>query len=301
MLLVTGGAGFIGSHVVRELNALGRTDIIIVDDLTDGRKYENIKDLKFLEYVDVDEFLNLVRQHKIKVWSNVEKIFHIGGISSTTEMNGKKVMHYNDFYTAVIYAESRPHNIPFVFTSSASVYGIKPYFKENIEPAPLNLYALSKVMAERALNEFEDKNTYIFRPFNVYGSHEDHKDDQASPITKFKKQLNENGTIKVFTGSESIKRDFIWVGDVAKIMVNYTTEGNGGTYNLGTGEAVSFKDIAVIMAGADGIVEEIPFPKHLLNKYQYYSCADVSKLRNLIGTEYKFQQVTDYAFTLPDK
>jgi ADP-L-glycero-D-manno-heptose 6-epimerase len=292
MIIVTGGAGFIGSNVVKELNRIGKKDILIVDDLTDGRKYENLKGLSFSSYMDVDEFFDLLKHEHVR-WDGIDKIFHIGGISSTTETDGKKVMHYNHYFTTFLYAGAYINNIPFVFTSSASVYGNSTTFNEDDKTDPLNLYAFSKVKCEDFMNAFPLPDTaYIFRPFNVYGPGEDHKDDQASPITKFQKQLDETGSIKIFEGSASIKRDFISVVDVAYIMVNRTNKlGMGGIYNLGTGKAVSFLDVARSMTEDKNIIE-IPFPKSLLNKYQYYSCADRTKLNAIIGNGYTFKSVT---------
>jgi len=290
MILVTGGAGFIGSHVIRELNKQGHKDILVVDDLTDGRKYANLVGLSFADYMDVDDFFNLINR---SASINFDKIFHIGGISSTTETNGKKVMHYNHHFTSVLYAMARESDIPFVFASSASVYGNSKTFKEDETNDPLNLYALSKDLSERFINKTSNKNTFIFRPFNVYGKNEDHKDDQASPISKFAKQYAETGAVKVFDGSKDIKRDFIWVGDVANIMVNYTKKGMGGTYNLGTGTAVSFYEVAKMITGDKRDIVTVPFPNYLLDKYQYYSCADRSRLNLLIGKDYAFRHVLD--------
>jgi len=290
MILVTGGAGFIGSNVVKELNNQGHTDILIVDDLTDGRKFNNLVGLSFSDYMDVDDFLSRIKDDFSYI--NFDKIFHIGGISSTTEMDGKKVMHYNHHFTCVLHLLATYYNTPFVFTSSASVYGNSQTFIETETSNPLNLYALSKDLSERFINKTLTKDTFIFRPFNVYGENENHKDDQASPVSKFAKQYAETGSVKVFEGSENIKRDFIWVGDVANILVNHTNESNGGTYNLGTGQAVSFYDVAKTIVSDVSEIKVIPFPSHLLNKYQYYSCADLSKLRTLIGEDFTFKTIT---------
>lgn len=284
MYVVTGGAGFIGSNLVRYLNSKGISDIIIVDDVTDSRKLDNIKGLDFLSYIDADDDPNKFLKLPLT------KVFHIGGISSTTETDGKKLMRYNYASTIGWQTICEHKNIPLVYTSSASVYGNSQTFCETDIMCPLNAYATSKALSEKALATFGQQNTWIFRPFNVYGSGETHKEDQASPVSKFTKEFDEHGSILVFQGSDSISRDFICVDDVVKIMVDYT-EINPGTYNLGTGQTETFFNIARLISSE---VHEIPFPNHLKNKYQYYSRANTDKLRaNLIG-DYRFKTIREY-------
>lgn len=284
MYVVTGGAGFIGSNLVKYLNSKGIKDIIIVDDVTDARKLDNIKHLDFVSYVDVDASMD--RFLKL----DITKVFHIGGISSTTETNGKHLMQYNYASTISWQTICEYKKIPLVYTSSASVYGNSDTFTETDAYAPLNAYATSKMLSEKALTAFGPQNTWIFRPFNVYGPNEDHKDNQASPISKFKREYDEHGCILVFKDSESIKRDFICVDDVVKIMVDHTDK-NPGTYNLGTGTTETFYNIAKAIGD---LVHEMPFPENLKDKYQYYSCANTDKLRaNLIG-DYQFTTIKEY-------
>lgn len=284
MYIVTGGAGFIGSNLVKYLNSKGITDIIIVDDATDARKLDNIKHLDFLSYVDVDQDIN--RFLKL----NITKVFHVGGISSTTETDGKKLMRYNYASTIDWQTICEHKDIPLVYTSSASVYGNSKTFRECDQLDPLNAYATSKMLSERALSHFNTNKTWIFRPFNVYGSGETHKDNQASPVSKFTKEFNQHGSVLVFQGSDAISRDFICVDDVVKIMVDYTDK-NPGTYNLGTGQADTFYNIAKYITPE---VHEIPFPEVLKGKYQYYSCADTNKLRNNLIGDYRFTTVREY-------
>lgn len=275
MIVVTGGAGFIGSNLVKYLNSEGFTDILIIDDVTDSRKLDTLSKLQFTAYRDVDSINWKTLRSE---W--IDKVFHIGGISSTTETDGKKLMEYNYTHTLNWSYFCHSQKIPLVYTSSASVYGNCETFRECDTLNPLNAYAQSKKLSERIPQD----NTWIFRPFNVYGMGEDHKDSQMSPVSKFHKQFKETGKVTLFDGSDRIQRDFICVDDVVKILVNHTDK-NPGTYNLGTGSTRSFLELAEMITDN---IEYIPMPSNLLGKYQYYSKADTTKLRqNLIG-EYSF-------------
>lgn len=282
MYIVTGGCGFIGSNLVKLLNTQGIEDIIIIDDCTDASKLMTLKTLKFLAYRDVDD---------IK-WSwllklDIEKVFHCGGISSTTETNGKRLLEYNYTHT-LSWSEFCQHkNIPLVYTSSASVYGNSKTFCETDPLDPLNPYAMSKQLSEIVA---EMPNTWVFRPFNVYGSGEQHKGNQQSPVSKFKQQFDEQGVVTLFHGSDKIMRDFVCVDDVVNIMVNYTTK-HPGIYNLGSGVATSFLDIARLYTEN---VDHIEMPSELKGKYQYFSQANLDKLRNNLIGDYKFIQPHDY-------
>ena len=280
MIIVTGGAGFIGSNLVRYLNSKGIVDILIVDDLTDSRKLMTLKSLKFTAYKDVEDI-----NWKILGTLWIEKVFHCGGISSTTETNGQRLMKYNYTHTLSWAGFCAKEKIPLVYLSSASVYGNSQTFCETDELDPLNPYAVSKMLSEIVA---EQPNVWVFRPFNVYGSGEAHKDAQQSPVSKFREEFAQTGRVTVFTGSENTQRDFICVDDVVKIIADYTNK-NPGIYNLGCGHSRSFLEIAEMVTDN---INTVPFPSHLVGKYQYYSKADLTKLRNnLIG---------DYQFILPE-
>lgn len=280
MYVVTGGAGFIGSNLVKYLNSKGITNILIIDDLTDARKLMTLKQLQFTAYRDLD---SVEWQSLRKLW--IEKVFHCGGISSTTETDGKRLMNYNYTHTLTWASFCEKEKIPLVYLSSASVYGNSETFRETDRLDPLNPYAVSKMFSEIVA---EQPNTWVFRPFNVYGHGESHKDAQQSPVSKFREEFDRTGTVTVFAGSETMQRDFVCVDDVVKILADYTDK-SPGIYNLGCGQTRSFLEIAELVT--DNITE-VPFPKHLQGKYQYYSKADLTKLRdNLIG---------DYQFILPE-
>jgi ADP-L-glycero-D-manno-heptose 6-epimerase len=284
MYVVTGGAGFIGSVLVKYLNQKGVTDIIVVDDLTDASKFLNLKSLKFSSYIDVDDLdlHNLARMP-------VTKVFHIGGISSTTETNGKRLLKYNYTHTINWHNFCSDRGIPLVYLSSASVYGNSQTFCETDSLDPLNAYAYSKALSEQALTTLGLENTWIFRPFNVYGSQEHHKGAQASPVYKFQQQFAQTGRVEVFSGSDGIYRDFISVVDVVDVLVNYT-HSDPGIYNLGTGSTHSFGEIAKLVTNN---VVEVPFPEYLKNKYQFYSKADLTRLQTLVPN-HKFVTVQQF-------
>lgn len=284
MYVVTGGAGFIGSTLIKYLNTKGITDILVVDDLTDASKFVNLKPLKFTAYIDVDE-LDLDKLLKL----DITKVFHIGGISSTTETDGKRLLKYNYTHTINWHNFCTSKSVPLVYLSSASVYGNSQTFCETDPLDPLNAYAYSKALSEQALETLGLENTWIFRPFNVYGSQEHHKGSQASPVYKFQKQFDTQGFVELFEGSENMLRDFISVIDVVQIIADYTTH-NPGIYNLGTGTARSFTSIAQCVTDS---INTISFPEHLKNKYQYYSKADLTKLHTLVPN-HKFITVEQY-------
>jgi ADP-L-glycero-D-manno-heptose 6-epimerase len=287
MIIVTGGAGFIGSNLIKELNKKGNTNIIVVDDLTNGYKFKNLAECDIEDYFDYTElFDDSIRR---VVWEQVSQIYHEGAISSTTEWDGKLIMKNNYTFSTNLLNHAIHYNIPFSYASSASVYGkgVEPNtpFKETDKLNPLNVYAYSKLLFDKRVESVLTSNNYKTtiignRYFNVYGTGEEHKGDQASPIHKFYKQATEKGYIEIFKGSENFVRDFICVDDVVKLKVKMLTENISGIFNLGTGETTSFKKVADIVSEKTGCdIEEIPFPNNLREHYQDYTCADLTKLK----------------------
>lgn len=241
MNIVTGHKGFVGSHLFSKLeNAYG------------------------VGMTDCHTFLN-----GFDKWQDVECVYHLGAISDTTCTDVERIYNYNVAYTIQLFEKCIEHKIPVKYASSASVYG-NQIRKIN----PLNQYALSKVIVDYWVEENKDRFVSIqgFRFFNVYGDGEDHKGSQASPVTQFRKQAA-TGVIKVFEGSENYVRDFVCVEDVCDVIIH--NHQVSGIYDLGTSKPISFLEVAkLIQKKYGGEIQTIPFPKHLVNRYQHYTCAE---------------------------
>lgn len=301
MILVTGGFGFIGSNLIRALNSRGITEIVVVDDLTDGNKMMNLNETTFSEYYDADTFFDVFSE-----WGKIKFIFHEGAISSTRETNGTLLMKRNYNFSESLLRIAFEHKIPFQYASSASVYGNMPHNYSVPETSPMfpqTPYAFSKYLFDKRIvklmeSEYFSKfefNIQGLRYFNVYGENEWHKGDQASPLTKFTKQARETGKIKIFAGSENIFRDFVYVEDIVQAKLELAfSKMSSGIFNLGTGKPESFARVAEIIAHKENArIEVVPFPKEYANKYQYWTCADLTKLREA-GIKTHFRSINEY-------
>jgi ADP-L-glycero-D-manno-heptose 6-epimerase len=289
MIVVTGGAGFIGSNLVQGLNARGVTDILVVDDLTDGRKCLNLTDAHIRDYMDKDDFL--LRVQAGQDFGRVEAVFHQGACSSTTEWDGKFVMRVNYEYSKVLLGWAAVKHIPLYYASSASVYGGGSVFKEERgNEFPLNAYAFSKLLFDehlRAQLQAIKSPVAGLRYFNVYGPREQHKGSMASVAFHMYQQLKKGDSVRLFEGCNEYgpgaqERDFIHVDDV--VSVNLWLLDNpqvSGIYNCGTGLAQSFNLVAnsVIAHHRRGRIEYTAFPDHLKGRYQSYTQADMGALR----------------------
>jgi ADP-L-glycero-D-manno-heptose 6-epimerase len=259
MILITGTDGFIGQHLLQRF--------------PQGGIYYSEKQYCF---DDLYEGIN---------WEEIKQIWHLGAITDTTETDINKIHKYNIDYTIKLLNNAIDYQIPVKYASSAAVYGNTNYRREI---NPLNYYALSKATIDRFVEDNIDKFSKIqgYRFFNVFGKHESHKGDQASPVYKFTKQARETGTIKLFEKSNACMRDFIWVEDVIDCMFY---DKPSGIYDLGTGVARSFERVAQLVAEKEcATIECIPFPKHLENKYQYFTCS----LNHFI--DHKFLSIEEY-------
>ncbi len=303
MIIVTGGAGFIGSNLVRALNGAGHTDILVVDDLRDARKILNLSDCQIADYVDMHEFgTRIAAGHEYS--SKLEVIFHQGACTDTTEWNGLLMMRSNYDYSRHVLRYATERRVPLVYASSASVYGAGRDFRvsEDCE-RPINVYAFSKLMFDRHVRQV----TASFRSpvvglryFNVYGPGEAHKQGMASVIHHFREQLKSGDEIRLFAGSDGYGdgdqvRDFIHVDDIVAVNLWAWRHGaKSGIFNLGTGEARSFNDVAraVIKWHGRGRIQYIPFPEHLQGSYQSYTQADLTGLR-AAGYEGAFMPVEE--------
>lgn len=288
MIIVTGGAGFIGSNIVHGLNARGFSDILVVDDLSDGRKCLNLSDANIRDYLDKDEFL--ARMANGEDFGAVEAVFHEGACSSTTEWDGRFMMNVNYQYTKTLLHWCLARGVPFYYASSASVYGQGPVFSESrVNEHPLNAYAYSKFQFDcylRALGTL-DSPVVGLRYFNVYGPREQHKAGMASVAYHFHHQLKEQGRLRLFEGCDGYgpgeqRRDFIHVDDVVAVNLwLLENPGVSGIFNCGTGRAQSFNDVAnaAIDYHGSGAIDYIPFPDQLKGRYQSFTEADMGALR----------------------
>ncbi len=289
MIVVTGGAGFIGSNLVKGLNEQGRSDILVVDDLENGAKFVNLVDCEIQDYMDKDEFLTAIQSQK-EFMPPLEAILHQGACSTTTEWDGRYMMRNNYDYSKHLLHYCAKHKIPFIYASSAAVYGGGQVFKESREcEAPLNVYGYSKFLFDQYVRRLlpAAKNQIVgLRYFNVYGPREQHKGAMASVAFHFRNQIRDAGKVKLFEGSDGYadgeqRRDFVHVSDAVAVNLWFLEERNkSGIFNLGTGKSHSFNEVAraVIKAEGKGVIEYIPFPDHLRGRYQSFTEADMSAL-----------------------
>ncbi len=301
MIIVTGGAGFIGSNLVQQLNRAGERNILVVDNLApspnlSGPKFLNLAGAEYADYMDKREFRAALKSGDFE-GARVRAILHQGACSNTLEDDGRYMMDNNFTYSKELLHFALEHKIPFVYASTAAVYGASTEFKEiPANERPLNVYGYSKLVFDNCLRRLlpEIKSTVVgLRYFNVYGPREQHKGRMASVIHHFTRQLKDTGTIRMFEGSGGYdngeqRRDFVFVRDLALINMFF-----GGLLpdsprkpvhaivNAGTGEARTFKAVAEALMQVRGPVriEYIPFPGDLKNRYQHYTQADISGLR----------------------
>ena len=281
MIVVTGGAGFIGSNIVKGLNEAGEEDILVVDNLSNAEKHLNLNSLAIADYIDKDEFLQ-----KLNKFKNVSAIFHQGACSSTTEQDGKYMMSNNYEYSKNLLNYSLENSIDFLYASSASVYGNGDagFVEKREAEYPLNVYGFSKFAFDnyvrRVLPQVKSQVLGL-RYFNVYGPQENHKGRMASVAFHLFHQLQETGKMKLFEGSGHFRRDFIHVADTVKINLHFYESKTSGIFNAGTGKARSFADIASTLQSlhGSGEIESIPFPEDLRGKYQEFTEAGLEKLR----------------------
>ncbi len=301
MHIVTGGAGFIGSNLAHALCERGHDDVIVVDDLSDGHKFVNISDLPIADYLDKDEFLSRL-DDDAGFAGEIRAILHQGACSATTEWDGRYMMQNNYGYSQRLLHHCLDRKIPYIYASSAAVYGPSQAFSEDpSNENPLNVYGYSKLQFDRYVRRVAARpssQVVGLRYFNVYGPREQHKGSMASVAWHFNNQVRDEGEARLFEGSGGYGdgeqlRDFVYVADVCDVNLWFLDHPDvSGIYNTGTGRAQSFNDVAhaVIDWHGRGEIRYIPFPDHLKGAYQSYTQADLTRLR-ASGCDVEFRPV----------
>ena len=302
MIVVTGGAGFIGSHVVKSLNNISQTDILVVDDLTDGHKFVNMAPFQIRDYLDKQDFIERIKNN-IPFDQEITYIFHLNACTSTTEWDGQMMMRNNYEYSKILLHYAMARKIPFIYASSAAVYGANTNFGvDPINEKPLNVYGYSKLLFDnyvRRLLPTAQSQIVGLRYFNVYGPHEQHKGSMASVAFHLYHQAQRDGMIKLFGayggyGDGEQRRDFVWVEDVATINLWFKQHPeHSGIFNVGTGQSEPFNAIAKVILTElpETKLHYIPVPEHLRGCYQSFTEADIATLRD-IGCTHEFTDVT---------
>jgi ADP-L-glycero-D-manno-heptose 6-epimerase len=303
MHIVTGGAGFIGSNLVQALIDRGHDDVVVVDDLEDGHKFVNIADLCIADYLDKDDFLKRLATDAAFA-DGIKAIFHEGACSATTEWDGRYMMKNNYGYSQSLLHHCLDHKTPYIYASSAAVYGSSTEFVEDpLFEGPLNVYGYSKLQFDRYVRRVAANpasQVVGLRYFNVYGPREQHKGSMASVAFHFNNQVLDDGEARLFEGTDGYGngeqlRDFVYVDDVCNVNLWFLDNpGVSGIYNTGSGAAQSFNDVAnaVIKWHGKGKIRYIPFPDHLQGAYQSFTQADLSQLRKA-GCDVEFRPVEE--------
>ncbi len=317
MIIVTGGAGFIGSNLIHELNKIGETEIVCVDNLTDSAKFMNLDGAQFSDYMDKQEFRSAIAANALSA-KRIRAILHQGACSNTLEDNGAYMMDNNFTYSKEVLHYAVQHRIPFVYASTAAVYGLSQRFAPEPEnERPLNVYGFSKLVFDnyvRRLLPTVESTVVGLRYFNAYGPRELHKGRMASVLHHFTKQMKETGAIRMFQGSGGYKdgeqrRDFVYVRDLCRMNLFFAGIGDAefraamgnvedvyqGIFNAGTGASRSFNAVARSLQQVHGPakVEYIPFPADLNGRYQHLTEADITSLQKHGGYTLPFTSLED--------
>ena len=303
-IVVTGAAGFVGANIVKALSDRGGYEIIAVDDLKQGDKFNNLVDCEIADYFDREDFMEELENGAFD--GVIGAVLHQGACSDTTESDGRFMMQNNYRYTRNLFDYCMEEEIQFIYASSAAVYGAGSVFREQPEhESPLNVYGYSKFLFDQYLRRNWSECTAQvvgLRYFNVYGEREQHKGRMASVAYHFFNQYRANGKVRLFEGTAGYangeqRRDFVAVEDAVKVNLYFLDNpSHSGIFNVGSGAAPSFNDLAVATGNAcrqhagdavlsltdrqtAGVIEYIPFPGDLKGKYQSFTQADIGALR----------------------
>ena len=303
MIVVTGGAGFIGSNLVQSLNAAGMDDILIVDHLKNSAKMENLRGLHFLDYQDKTRFLSRIEQGGTGL-GTIDGIFHTGACSDTMESDGSYMLETNYEYSKILLHYCLERGIPFHYSSSASVYGNgeNGFREESVCEHPLNVYAYSKFLFDNYVRRLRPPlgcQVVGLRYFNVFGPQENHKGRMASIVWQLYHQLKKDGVARLFAGTDGYgdgeqRRDFIYVKDLVNVhRYFWHNPQKSGVFNCGTGAANPFNAVAKALVARLGFgrIEYVPFPASLVGKYQSFTEADLTQLR-ASGCDTQFTPLT---------
>lgn len=304
MIIVTGGAGFIGSVLVKKLNERGHEDILLVDRLESDEKWRNMQNLKFTDFMHADD---LFESDHSEIWESVTTVYHMGACSATTERNVDYLWENNVRYTQALIILSQKYNFPICYASSAATYGsgsmgYSDDHNEINKLRPLNAYGYSKQYVDQWILKEKSfpNNWYGVKFFNVFGPNEYHKGDMRSLVHKAFEQINETGKVKLFKSHKADfkdgqqLRDFIYVKDAAEAVINLVEKKcPSGIYNIGTGKARSFFDLVNATFDAMDIepnIEFIDMPLSIRDQYQYFTQAEMSKFNSVVS-DFKFYSV----------
>ncbi len=303
--IVTGGAGFIGSNLVKKLNACGKNDILIVDELGEDEKWKNLVGLSYEDYIDKEDLFDYIDGVSLK---NLKAVYHLGACSSTTETDANYLAYNNYHYTRALAETCLDAGVRFVYASSAATYGNGELGYSDADEntptyRPLNIYGYSKQMVDLwALKTGAFQFIAGLKYFNVYGPGEAHKNDMRSVVHKAFEQIQKTGKVQLFKShrpdyqhGEQI-RDFLYVKDAVDMTLWLGENPSiSGLFNCGTGTPRTWIDLVTAVFNAMNIaphIEWIDIPKHLREKYQYYTCAEMNKIRTA-GYPAQFHSLED--------
>ncbi len=302
IIVLTGGAGFIGSCFLSKLNQEGEKDILVVDQQDSDEKWKNLVGKDFLDFIDKQDFLDQTKP------ADVKAIFHIGACSSTMETNADYLYQNNYEYSKKLAEWALDKKIPFHYASSAATYGdgslgYSDQDDHSLKLKPLNLYGNSKQLFDVWLIKHKLSNKIVgYKYFNVYGPNEYHKGEMRSLVVKAYQQIKKDGKIRLFKSykpeykdGEQV-RDFVYIKDVVDLMFEfYKNPQIKGIYNVGTGQSRTWNDLAKAIFSALNLepeIEYIPMPEQIRDKYQYSTKADLKKL-DKTGLNYSFRSLED--------